>query len=104
MPNGGGSGPFGPCDRGCREVRFRPAAPGRPCPLPARLLPPVVRTAADDPSFSPGTDPRTWTPARIKAAGRGDEGSERSLKVTPQRARTTLSEAQDAVSNAGHRQ
>ncbi|GGO61789.1 hypothetical protein [Nonomuraea cavernae] len=52
VPNGGGSGPFGP---GLGDIARSVDGP-RPeavrAPL-ARVLPPVVRTAADDPSFSP---------------------------------------------------
>ncbi|MEU8251991.1 hypothetical protein [Nonomuraea sp. NPDC048916] len=52
VPNGGGSGPFGP---GMGDIArsvddLRPEAERAPL---ARVLPPVVRTAADDPSFSP---------------------------------------------------
>ncbi|WP_345392495.1 hypothetical protein [Nonomuraea salmonea] len=52
VPNGGGSGPFGSVAGGRREVRFRPAARGRSRTSGASASP-VVRTAADDPSFSP---------------------------------------------------
>ncbi|WP_345147919.1 hypothetical protein [Nonomuraea rubra] len=52
VPNGGGSGPFGPATGDAVRSGFDPRLQaGRA--LPARLLPPVVRTAADDPSFSP---------------------------------------------------
>ncbi|WP_246268513.1 hypothetical protein [Nonomuraea typhae] len=52
-PNGGGNGPFGPSvgDVVARSV-FDPRLVAQRAPL-ACLLPPVVRTAADDPSFSP---------------------------------------------------
>ncbi|MFC7103027.1 hypothetical protein ACFQQB_22830 [Nonomuraea rubra] len=86
VPNGGGSGPFGPATGDAVRSGFDPRLQaGRA--LPARLLPPSSAQRRTTPP-SHLTDPRTWTPARIKAAGRGDEGSERSLKVTPQRART----------------
>lgn len=50
VPNGGGSGPSGSGEVARSVFDPRPQA-GR-VPL-ARLLPPIVRTAADDPSFSP---------------------------------------------------
>ncbi|RSN03167.1 hypothetical protein DMB42_35335 [Nonomuraea sp. WAC 01424] len=52
VPNGGGSGPFGP---GLGDVARSGVDPRLQYQLAiaARVLPPVVRTAADDPSFSP---------------------------------------------------
>ncbi|WP_346433701.1 hypothetical protein [Nonomuraea composti] len=52
VPNGGGSGPFGPVTGEVVRSGFDPRLQAGRAPL-ARLLPPVVRTAADDPSFSP---------------------------------------------------
>ncbi|MGR6913633.1 hypothetical protein ACU635_05225 [[Actinomadura] parvosata] len=52
VPNGGGSGPFGPVTGEVVRSVFDPRLQAGRAPL-ARLLPPVVRTAADDPSFSP---------------------------------------------------
>ncbi|MEV4565174.1 hypothetical protein AB0K12_15530 [Nonomuraea sp. NPDC049419] len=52
VPNGGGSGPFGPVAGDVARSAFDPRLEAGRAPL-ARLLPPVVRTAADDPSFSP---------------------------------------------------
>lgn len=52
VPNGGGSGPFGPAAGDATRSGFDPRLQTGRAPL-ARLLPPVVRTAADDPSFSP---------------------------------------------------
>ncbi|SEG79996.1 hypothetical protein SAMN05444920_104783 [Nonomuraea solani] len=52
VPNGGGSGPFGPAAGDVARSVFDPRLQAGRAPL-ARLLPPVVRTAADDPSFSP---------------------------------------------------
>ncbi|MGP4097957.1 hypothetical protein [Nonomuraea sp. KM90] len=52
VPNGGGSGPFGPATGDVARSVFDPRLQAGRAPL-ARLLPPVVRTAADDPSFSP---------------------------------------------------
>ncbi|WP_205314833.1 hypothetical protein [Nonomuraea lactucae] len=52
VPNGGGGGPFGPCMGDVARSVFDPRLEaGRA--LMACVLPPVVRTAADDPSFSP---------------------------------------------------
>ncbi|MCP2363470.1 hypothetical protein HD597_010490 [Nonomuraea thailandensis] len=52
VPNGGSSGPFGPATGESVRSGFDPRLQAGRAPL-ARLLPPVVRTAADDPSFSP---------------------------------------------------
>jgi pyruvate/2-oxoglutarate dehydrogenase complex dihydrolipoamide acyltransferase (E2) component len=52
VPNGGGSGPFGPATGDAVRSGFDPRLQAGRAPV-ARLLPPVVRTAADDPSFSP---------------------------------------------------
>ncbi|MFC5823033.1 hypothetical protein [Nonomuraea insulae] len=52
VPNGGGSGPFGAATGDVARSVFDPRLQAGRAPL-ARLLPPVVRTAADDPSFSP---------------------------------------------------
>jgi hypothetical protein len=52
VPNGGGSGPFGPSMGDIARSFFDPRVEARRAPL-ASVLPPVVRTAADDPSFSP---------------------------------------------------
>ncbi|WP_433519693.1 hypothetical protein ACQP2T_01445 [Nonomuraea sp. CA-143628] len=52
VPNGGGSGPFGPSMGDIARSFFDPRIEARRAPL-ASVLPPVVRTAADDPSFSP---------------------------------------------------
>ncbi|WP_245641777.1 hypothetical protein [Nonomuraea candida] len=52
VPNGGGSGPFGPVTGDAARSMVDPRLQAGRAPL-ARLLPPVVRTAADDPSFSP---------------------------------------------------
>ncbi|MEU0568723.1 hypothetical protein ABZ297_25550 [Nonomuraea sp. NPDC005983] len=51
-PNGGGSGPFGPGMGDIARSFVNPRLAATPAPL-ACVLPPVVRTAADDPSFSP---------------------------------------------------
>ncbi|MBB5082889.1 hypothetical protein [Nonomuraea endophytica] len=51
-PNGGGSGPFGPSMGDVARSVFDPRLLAQRAPL-ACVLPPVVRTAADDPSFSP---------------------------------------------------
>ncbi|TYB50505.1 hypothetical protein FXF51_56045 [Nonomuraea sp. PA05] len=52
VPNGGGNGPVAPATGDAVRSAFDPRLQaGRA--LVARLLPPVVRTAADDPSFSP---------------------------------------------------
>ncbi|MFG1711072.1 hypothetical protein ACFLIM_48745 [Nonomuraea sp. M3C6] len=51
-PNGGGSGPFGPATGDVARSVFEPRLQARRALL-ASVLPPVVRTAADDPSFSP---------------------------------------------------
>jgi hypothetical protein len=52
VPNGGGSGPFGPHMGDIARSVFDPRLEAERAD-PARVLPPVVRTAADDPSFSP---------------------------------------------------
>ena len=52
VPNGGGSGPFGPGMGDIARSCYDPRIEARRAPL-ASVLPPVVRTAADDPSFSP---------------------------------------------------
>ncbi|MFI7439125.1 hypothetical protein [Nonomuraea indica] len=52
VPNGGGSGPFGPCMGDIARSVYDPRIEARRAHL-ACVLPPVVRTAADDPSFSP---------------------------------------------------
>ncbi|MFC4118549.1 hypothetical protein ACFO0F_38665 [Nonomuraea zeae] len=52
VPNGGGSGPFGPASGDVARSVFDPRLQARRAIL-ASVLPPVVRTAADDPSFSP---------------------------------------------------
>ncbi|WP_344888063.1 hypothetical protein [Nonomuraea antimicrobica] len=52
VPNGGGNGPFGSAAGDAARSVFDPRLQAGRAPL-ARLLPPVVRTAADDPSFSP---------------------------------------------------
>jgi hypothetical protein len=52
VPNGGGSGPFGPGMGDVARSVFDPRLPARHVLLTS-VLPPVVRTAADDPSFSP---------------------------------------------------
>lgn len=52
VPNGGGSGPFGAATGDIARSVFDPRLQARRA-LPAYVLPPVVRTAADDPSFSP---------------------------------------------------
>ncbi|MFI7146769.1 hypothetical protein ACIBO2_17755 [Nonomuraea sp. NPDC050022] len=52
VPSGGGSGPFGPSMGDVARSYFDPRIEARRAPL-ASVLPPVVRTAADDPSFSP---------------------------------------------------
>lgn len=52
MPNGGGGGPFGPTAGDVARFVFNPRLRAQCAPL-ACVLPPVVRTAADDPSFSP---------------------------------------------------
>jgi hypothetical protein len=48
----GGSGPFGPGPGDVARSAYDPRLMVRPAPM-AAVLPPVVRTAADDPSFSP---------------------------------------------------
>ncbi|WP_336213964.1 hypothetical protein [Nonomuraea sp. LPB2021202275-12-8] len=52
VPNGGGNGPFGPNVGDVARSVFDPRLEVRHAPM-AFELPPVVRTAADDPSFSP---------------------------------------------------
>ncbi|NUS09778.1 MAG: hypothetical protein HOV97_45280 [Nonomuraea sp.] len=52
VPNGGGSGPFGPAMGDVARSGVDPRPQSQPA-IVARVLPPVVRTAADDPSFSP---------------------------------------------------
>ncbi len=52
VPTGGNSGPFGAATGDVARSGFDPRLQAGRAPL-ARLLPPVVRTAADDPSFSP---------------------------------------------------
>ncbi|MBB6345827.1 hypothetical protein FHU36_002336 [Nonomuraea muscovyensis] len=52
VPNGGGSGPSGPCAGDIARSVYDPRIEARRAHL-ACVLPPVVRTAADDPSFSP---------------------------------------------------
>ncbi|MEO3806634.1 hypothetical protein [Nonomuraea sp. B1E8] len=52
VPNGGGCGPFGSATGDVARSVFDPRLEARRAPL-AYVLPPVVRTAADDPSFSP---------------------------------------------------
>ncbi|WP_219467597.1 hypothetical protein, partial [Nonomuraea rhizosphaerae] len=52
VPNGGGNGPFGPGMGDIARSSVDPRIEARRAPL-ACVLPPVVRTAADDPSFSP---------------------------------------------------
>jgi hypothetical protein len=52
VPNGGGSGPFGPTAGDVARSVFDPRLQARRALL-AYVLPPVVRTAADEPSFSP---------------------------------------------------
>jgi hypothetical protein len=52
VPNGGGSGPFGPGMGDVTRSGVDPRLQPQPA-IAARVLPPVVRTAADDPSFSP---------------------------------------------------
>ncbi|MGW0806044.1 hypothetical protein [Nonomuraea sp. NPDC002799] len=52
VPNGGGSGPFGPASGDVARSGYDPRLRAWRAPL-ALVLPPVVRTAADDPSFSP---------------------------------------------------
>ncbi|MGP3958395.1 hypothetical protein ACTWPT_20490 [Nonomuraea sp. 3N208] len=52
VPNGGGSGPFGSATGDVARSVFDPRLQARRA-LPAYVPPPVVRTAADDPSFSP---------------------------------------------------
>lgn len=52
VPTGGGSGPSGPGNGDAARSVFDPRLEAQCAPL-ACLLPPVVRTAADDPSFSP---------------------------------------------------
>lgn len=51
-PNAGGNGPFGPGVGDIARSLFDPRFTAQRAPL-ACVLPPVVRTAADDPSFSP---------------------------------------------------
>jgi hypothetical protein len=52
VPNGGGNGPFGPNMGDVARSVFDPRLAVKRV-APAYVLPPVVRTAADDPSFSP---------------------------------------------------
>ncbi|WP_226899110.1 hypothetical protein [Nonomuraea phyllanthi] len=52
VPNGGGSGPFGAAAGDVARSVFDPRLQARRA-LQAPVSPPVVRTAADDPSFSP---------------------------------------------------
>ncbi|WP_433435790.1 hypothetical protein [Nonomuraea sp. CA-141351] len=52
VPNGGAGGPFGAAAGDVARSVFDPRLQARRALL-ARVLPPVVRTAADDPSFSP---------------------------------------------------
>ncbi|HEX4811952.1 MAG TPA: hypothetical protein VFV66_04280 [Nonomuraea sp.] len=52
VPTGGGSGPFGAAAGDVARSVLDPRLQARRAPL-AYVLPPVVRTAADDPSFSP---------------------------------------------------
>ncbi|MCK2214015.1 hypothetical protein MF672_009455 [Actinomadura sp. ATCC 31491] len=52
VPNGGGSGPFGPVSGDVARSLFDPRPQAWRAPV-AYVLPPLVRTAADDPSFSP---------------------------------------------------
>jgi len=52
VPNGGGNGPFGPSTGDVTRSVHDPR-PELQLAVPAYVLPPVVRTAADDPSFSP---------------------------------------------------
>ncbi|TMR12165.1 hypothetical protein ETD86_33565 [Nonomuraea turkmeniaca] len=52
VPNGGGSGPFGSATGDIARSVFDPRLQARRA-VPAYVPPPVVRTAADDPSFSP---------------------------------------------------
>lgn len=52
VPNGGGSGPFGPGMGDVARSGVDPRLQYQSAVM-ARVLPPVVRTAADDPSFSP---------------------------------------------------
>jgi hypothetical protein len=52
VPNGGGNGPFGPGVGDIARSVFDPRLETHCAPV-ACVLPPVVRTAADDPSFSP---------------------------------------------------
>ncbi|MEV4291721.1 hypothetical protein AB0K40_39970 [Nonomuraea bangladeshensis] len=52
VPNGGGSGPYGPVAWDVARSPLDPRLQARRVPI-AYVLPPVVRTAADDPSFSP---------------------------------------------------
>ncbi|MGI5285459.1 hypothetical protein ACQEVF_19290 [Nonomuraea polychroma] len=52
VPNGGGSGPFGSATGDLARSVFDPRLQALRA-LPAYVPPPVVRTAADDPSFSP---------------------------------------------------
>ncbi|WP_343948882.1 hypothetical protein [Nonomuraea longicatena] len=51
-PNFGGAGPFGPGMGDVERSAYDPRLTAQRAPL-ACVLPPVVRTAADDPSFSP---------------------------------------------------
>ncbi|MEU7895545.1 hypothetical protein AB0B45_22150 [Nonomuraea sp. NPDC049152] len=51
-PNSGGNGPFGPGMGDIARSFFEPRETAQRAPL-ACVLPPVFRTAADDPSFSP---------------------------------------------------
>ncbi|GAA2814114.1 hypothetical protein GCM10020219_103080 [Nonomuraea dietziae] len=51
-PNGGGNGPFGPGMGDIARSVIDPRETAQRAPL-ACVLPPVFRTAADDPSFSP---------------------------------------------------
>ncbi|MEU7004482.1 hypothetical protein [Nonomuraea sp. NPDC046570] len=52
VPNNGGNGPSGPGMGDVARSVFDPRLTAQRAPL-ACVLPPVVRTAADDPSFSP---------------------------------------------------
>lgn len=52
VPTGGGGGPSGPGTGDVARSIFDPRPEAQCAPL-ACVLPPVVRTAADDPSFSP---------------------------------------------------
>ncbi len=52
VPTGGGNGPFGPSMGDVTRYGFDPRLDVRRV-VPAYVRPPVVRAAADDPSFSP---------------------------------------------------